>query len=95
MAPLQRDYATKALQKVQTVLTSLITALLIFCFKFLWSINAILSAQAITNQDNSAAIADMKQKVEFLQNANADAVLRLTKIESKTDKLQNNGRVFK
>jgi hypothetical protein len=74
--------ATFTLQKVQTALMSISTILVIGCFKFLWGINAFLSAQTEINGNTKDNLSDLKQKVEFLEKQDADYANRLTKIES-------------
>lgn len=73
--------AILSLQKLQTALLSLCTALIIGCFTFLWNINATVSAQAVMIQNNKDNISRVDDRVRFLENSNADHANRLTKIE--------------
>jgi hypothetical protein len=79
------EHAT-VLQKVQTAMLTLSTALVIGCFSFLWNINATMSAQKVMIDNNKENISKLDDRVRFLENTAADQADRLTKVELSTSK---------
>jgi hypothetical protein len=74
---------TSFVEKVQTVMMSVCTVGVLGCFKFLWTINATMSAQAVTINNNIENITRIDNRVDNLEKMSADHADRITKLELK------------
>lgn len=78
MAPAQTTFL---LQKIQTALLTLCTALVIGCFSQLWKMNAQISAMQTMIENSKENISRLDDRVDFLDKTSADHAARITKLE--------------
>lgn len=86
MSPLKSIEQTNVLQKIQTGLIGLSTALIIGCFHFLWDMNATISRNQVEIQQNAAEISRTENRVDFLEKTAASHADRISKLEFTTQK---------